>query len=155
MAVKINIYESNLLYKLQQLGDKAQEVAERVTFESAKMLDEALKESITNDNLLTQKERVWLMKTIESPKIVSSTKLNVVAQAGWDIKVYSSKDNGAIALWINYGTGNKNRRVTRKGYYRGRTQPTYFIDNARKKVSNKIKKYQREEINKEWLKIFS
>lgn len=154
MSVRINIYESDLLYKLQQLGDKAQEVAERVTLESAKMLDNALKESITNDNLLTTKERVWLMRTIEEPRIVSSTKINVVAQAGWDIKVYSNKDNGAIALWINYGTGNKNRRQTRKGYYRGRTQPTYFIDKTKKNVASKIKKYQREEIKKEWSKIF-
>lgn len=150
MGVSLNLKtDDSLRAMLYQMGDDAPAVAEKIVRESGRILVEALREEVTNNTRLTEKQKRLFLNNIEEKYYRG--RYTAIAQVGWLFKNYDDQPTpvGVKAIWAEYGT---QPRRTAEGYNRGYMSPAWFVTRARKKVAKKIAQRQDEMLNEEWRK---
>lgn len=149
MAVRLTI-ENDLQAMIYNLGKEAPNVAEKAVKESGKILLESLREQVTNNTELSERQKRLFLNNLEEK--YEKAQWGALAEVGWLFKEYDAKNPavGVLAIWAEYGT---DERFTLLRLKRGYLSPAYFTTKARKKVAKTIRQRQEEIVDEAWKEV--
>lgn len=153
MSVRLTLKGfDDMLRQLEKLGGNVEKTSKDVLLKSAKMFALELTKQ-TNSAPISVDTKKAIMKDFIKPQIVSANDYFVVAETGFRMGDYNPKDlsGGFIAQFNNYGTVE---RYTQNKDYRGSLDKLEFIQRAHKSADSKIRKMQKQELEKAMQEAF-